>query len=361
LTGLGQTNVTSLNLTVFFTFEVDEETCELSFNGALAIQPEIESPLLNSTTFGEIELDADDGLSIAESIEQSCNEAKNAFTEDLELDCCDLARTCDPSHRIVLYEGNGCTQNIAGTLGLPGGAQSNVIKTSDQQCLANDEARSVQFNGPLPSGTVLEAADNSDSWCVNDYSFMRLERDLLEGEFVCVDSFTRWFDCPGRPNEDYYRISQAVNELDGKVSVYRVTNPGDSLSPEPECRNRAVAFFEGNGCSQNMDGDFDLPDRSIGGCDLIGNDESRSMKLTGPIPAGFRIDVADSCGDLCEDDWASIVLRDDIPSGEEHCICGFQTDLSTDDYEMKYSGGNGLDGKISYIFMRIGENVLAQC
>lgn len=49
-------------------------------------------------------------------------------------------------------------------------------------------------------------------------------------------------------------------------------------------------------------------------------------------------------------------MAKDIPENEEACVCYFEQDLVSEFYEIRHRRNNGLDGKVSYIFMRDGEN-----
>eukprot|EP00957_Ditylum_brightwellii_P025653 1939486-Ditylum_brightwellii.AAC.1 len=69
--------------------------------------------------------------------------------------------------------------------------------------------------------------------------------------------------------------------------------------------------MEGNSCTQSIKGELSIP--SVGqenrGTGAIDNDEARSVKLVGPIPAGVRIELADDddYDDICDDDYVSIL------------------------------------------------------
>lgn len=63
----------------------------------------------------------------------------------------------------------------------------------------------------------------------------------------------------------------------------------------------------------------------------------------------MRIEVADDDDedDICDDDYASILIIEDIEIGEEHCIDTFEQTNVYGKYVVSYSRGNGLDGKVS--------------
>ena len=346
---------------------VNEDTCELEFSDEDTFEINTKALGLNFTvpeSIGDlISLagDVEDAASLGAQIAESCSEALSAFEEDDdEIDCCDVARTCDAEDRIILYEGPDCSQNVAGTLPLPSVGGSEKIKANDQLCLANDESKSVLISGPMPAGVTIEIGDSPDNFCADDYTAIVLTRELKADESVCVPSFESTKVRTVR--SDYTMYHQRLNGLNGKASRYQVTNPSPSAATfTPQCVH-PVQFYEGNTCSQDIvtlmnipstgskkkvyKGSEDFP--SFAANDFV-NDETRSVKLVGPIPAGVRIELFDSRTEDCGDDYSSIVTTKALAEYEEVCIGTFEQDKTDSRYKQTYVPHNGLDGKVSTI------------
>mmetsp|Transcript_59519 Transcript_59519/g.88389 ORF Transcript_59519/g.88389 Transcript_59519/m.88389 type:complete len:958 (-) Transcript_59519:144-3017(-) len=125
-------------------------------------------------------------------------------------------------------------------------------------------------------------------------------------------------------------------------------------------RQGAITLFEGNGCTQDCKGTLNIP--SIGGIDQgrdkVRNDEARSMKLVGPIRAGVRIELADDpdLDDICDDDYVSVLITEDIEEAEEICIATFEQNAKHSKYVVSFLENNGLDGKVSQYAVRNFQN-----
>jgi hypothetical protein len=105
-----------------------------------------------------------------------------------------------------------------------------------------------------------------------------------------------------------------------------------------------VIFFEGNRCSPGFERSSCCTEagRYMRGCWT--NDEARSMEIHGP--AGTTISVFDSPNASTSDDYFVITKNDDQPV----CVGSFdgaRATLGETNNEWFYSGGNGLDGKVS--------------
>ena len=155
--------------------------------------------------------DSDDGdvswSSLGSAMLEACTDAIVEIQGEEEFDCCDVARTCDVADRIILYEGNDCTQNIAGTLSLPDKGQSISTKAGDQLCTANDEARSVQLIGPMTKGLRIEISDNENSLCEDDYAVSNTKSENESGsEMFPADSPPHRFP-PMSPSSFLHRQS----------------------------------------------------------------------------------------------------------------------------------------------------------
>ena len=46
---------------------------------------------------------------------------------EFEVDCCDIARICDGTDQIILFEGEWANENVAGTLSLPDPGHSILV------------------------------------------------------------------------------------------------------------------------------------------------------------------------------------------------------------------------------------------
>ncbi len=105
-----------------------------------------------------------------------------------------------------------------------------------------------------------------------------------------------------------------------------------------------VIFFEGNRCSVGFDRSSccTAPDARMRGC--WKNDEARSMKVYGP--AGTIVSVFDSPQATTDDDYFVLIKGTDEPV----CVGSFEyphKTLEGSENVWFYSGGNGLDGKVS--------------
>jgi hypothetical protein len=111
---------------------------------------------------------------------------------------------------IVLYEGNHATQNIV--CGIPGGEATTVnFKSGDRRGCENDEARSARLFG-LPAGTTFTVFDSPDGKRSDDYTTVRVLKDL-ENRSVTIPSFHTSYNDGDVAVDARYR-----NGLDGKIS-----------------------------------------------------------------------------------------------------------------------------------------------
>lgn len=105
-----------------------------------------------------------------------------------------------------------------------------------------------------------------------------------------------------------------------------------------------VIFFEEDNCSVGFDRSSCCTSAGpyLRGC--WKNDEARSMEVHGP--AGTTITVFDSPKAATEDDYFVLTKRTSDPV----CVGSFESarpSLESTPHEWFYSGGNGLDGKVS--------------
>ena len=105
---------------------------------------------------------------------------------------------------------------------------------------------------------------------------------------------------------------------------------------------RCVIFYEGNDCTKDRSSCCTAAGPGMKGC--WDNDEARSMKLHGP--AGTQIAVFDHPRGETSDDYFVITKAVDEPV----CVGSFDHSaqlMSGSRHAWFYSGGNGLDGKVS--------------
>ena len=105
---------------------------------------------------------------------------------------------------------------------------------------------------------------------------------------------------------------------------------------------RCVIFFEGNDCTAERSSCCTLSGPRMRECWV--NDEARSMKVHGP--RGTVITVFDDPGASTRDDYFVVTKGVDDPI----CIGSFDHAgqlLAGSNHQWFYSGGNGLDGKVS--------------
>ena len=113
-----------------------------------------------------------------------------------------MARTCNGTDHIWLYEGDRCTENLAGTLAKPDAGTSIATSAKDElgDCIANDEARSMLITGPQPTGLLIEVWDSPDNSCSDDYSAIVLTEPINVNDTLCIEGIEttkRLFDGSG--------------------------------------------------------------------------------------------------------------------------------------------------------------------
>lgn len=107
--------------------------------------------------------------------------------------------------QIVLYEGNGGSQDIIRTY--------EDRRGQDVRVKPNDEARSAKLLD-VRVGAVITIFDDSSGSAEDDFCVIRVKRSLPE---YIVGTFERSFD------DEYVSVSYArKNGLDGRVSRIRI-------------------------------------------------------------------------------------------------------------------------------------------
>lgn len=302
----------------------------------------------------------------------------------------DIIRDLDDE--MYFYEGNDCTQEIAGTLPyvleesksgketssppppsmykkpFPGTARSRpaapatdrgassgvgtaVIKMKEVNWFQNDEARSVLLRS-LKAGSTIVLSDGEDGSLKDDVSVLRVFKDRDKG--VCIGSLENY-----RTAEDgvWTIFPLKKNGLDGKVSRVKLGWGGTSDAIPPE-----IVFYEGNNCEQGVKGSYNAGTRRDDNCkdtDRCSNDEIRSARIMGWGRKQFSFEVHDHPDakstdkhGKTKDDWAEIRVDVTKMAGGSACIGSFERDRNKDGVEVNYHKDNGLDGKISHIKIR---------
>jgi hypothetical protein len=107
--------------------------------------------------------------------------------------------------KIVLYEGNGGSQDIVRTYSDTAGQNKKVIP--------NDEARSMVLHG-VRKGAIITVYDNPDGRRNDDFCVVRVKKRSVE---YTIRTFERSYD------DEYVSVSYIRdNGLDGKVSRIRI-------------------------------------------------------------------------------------------------------------------------------------------
>jgi hypothetical protein len=130
----------------------------------------------------------------------------------------------------------------------------------------------------------------------------------------------------------------------GLVAIVGVLVSAGVAASQSAPSGACVIFFEGNRCSPGFERSSCCTEAGpyMRGCWT--NDEARSMEVHGP--AGTTISVFDSPKASTSDDYFVITKSDDEPV----CVGSFEgarATLGETSNEWFYSGGNGLDGKVS--------------
>ena len=117
------------------------------------------------------------------------------------------------SDNYLLYEGNFCSQELAGSFWARRGQQPSEVNVKKVSFIQNDEARSVFIQGPISRGERLTVCDNPDNCDRDDQTLIVLQTYIPKGKGYCVNSFERSYKDPV-----VHVMHKHVNGLDGKVS-----------------------------------------------------------------------------------------------------------------------------------------------
>jgi hypothetical protein len=131
--------------------------------------------------------------------------------------------------------------------------------------------------------------------------------------------------------------------------------PNVALAQDSSVREAGdLAFYEGNGCTQDIVFNYDSEKSADDNCQTSGtacygdNDEARSLLIVGIAKPGTRIRVYDSPSADLTDDYAVIDILPDLPP-EGACVSTFEQSVLRPGYRMSYVRKDGLDGKISRV------------
>lgn len=169
------------------------------------------------------------------------------------------------------------------------------------------------------------------------------------GEPLHGDYDNRWDQIDSRVES---RCKLAAGRYPNFIAIDYVDR-GDALEYVEMRNNGGVVAHEGNSGTQNVvcgfssavSRNWSMQDSERLGCE---NDEMRSLKLRG-MKAGQRITFYDSPGGSLNDDFAVLNIDRDIPWDSPVTVGSFEQRITGSHFRMAYSGGNGLDGKVSRI------------
>lgn len=112
-----------------------------------------------------------------------------------------------------LYEGNFCSEQMAGSFWPRRGLVGSYVNAKKVSFIQNDEARSIFIRGPVNRGEVIWVCDHPSNCYKDDYSRIELLADIPADKGYCVGSFERSYTDP------VVRVAYTrKNGLDGKVS-----------------------------------------------------------------------------------------------------------------------------------------------
>lgn len=140
-------------------------------------------------------------------------------------------------------------------------------------------------------------------------------------------------------------LEHSANPFDIMYKFYGVgtLGPGDVSAARRLYASQArIVFFEGNGGSQDP---VHVCSDEPHAFRPNQNDEARSCVLHG-VRAGARIKVFDDPRGRETDDYCLIEVKRAAP---RIIVDTFELSTETDDVKVSHSGGNGLDGKVSWI------------
>lgn len=249
---------------------------------------------------------------------------------------------------ITLWEGPNADKKQDAVCAIPSG--NRTLKFPTQGC-ENDEARSMSFSG-LKKGTRITVFDNGDGNRHDDYTIIDIKRDIGVHEDIVLGSFET-----NVSNNTYQAVFTRNNGLNGKVSRLEIgTTPTDFS-------DAAVAFYEGNNATQNLDCTVPLHIPRINSSSLAGilvlnnfgfnmkdgnygcsNDEIRSAKII-KAKAGSQFTVRGHPDGKNSQGRAVVSIKRDIHFPV--VVGSFNRSFENADIKVVKTG-DSLDGKISH-------------
>ena len=209
--------------------------------------------------------------------------------------------------------------------------------TSNGVC-DNDRAQSLMLHD-LRAGSFLRIYDNSNGETNDDWAQIRIKQDI---EQYTITSFLANID-----DAFVEMIIVPDNGLDNKVSRIEMANT-DVLASWPP----TIEFFTENNAGGEVRCSFPLSffdiqpvfvfSASALGC---GNDSIRSVVFRN-MPAGVRVLLCDDSNDCDSDDFTQIRV---LQSGPYELVGTLESSFNNGVLDVDYSGGNGLDGKVSVV------------
>ena len=172
-----------------------------------------------------------------------------------------------------------------------------------------------------PAGTVIRVFDNPDGRREDDWTELRVKRDIAS---KVIDSFEQSLE-----DDDVSVTHHANNGLDGKISRLEVAF-------EPS--GATVDLHEGNNGTQNLVCSLGIDQQitlNFQGHDQCDNDEARSL-----------IEMFDDPDCNTGDDWTRITVK---RVAFRTTLGTFERSLENDDLLVEHHHDNGLDGKVSCV------------
>lgn len=196
-------------------------------------------------------------------------------------------------------------------------------------------------------------------------SYENMKRKINWTRLFTMNHFRNAFESRFRAGDDnnwdglYPRIKNCMtkNRLNRKPNYIAMdfVHHGDGLEVSEVLTDGGIILYEGNNASQNIvcglsAGISRNVNRRSFGCE---NDEARSAELVN-TPANTTFRVFDSPSGSTSDDYFVLTVKKDLSEGfsTPYVVQSFEQSGSNGSVDSFYSGGNGLDGKVSYIEVR---------
>lgn len=258
-----------------------------------------------------------------------------------------------PRERIVLYEGDNCTQDVVGYFDTSGETHQQCDVYSGTGTCENDEIRSALVFPGVADNTIMKVYDSPTGSLSKDWFYLNRGSKDLTVPF-CVNGLEHsTSDREAAAGfTSFYRDDNVFNSnLNGSVSYVKISQSQDAT----------LVFYEGDNCTQQVQGLFEAggPDNdhhvrcdNYTGEGTCENDDIRSLLIQPGVLKGKDLRVYDDPAGTLNDDYTSI-YRGWKTLAAPFCINGFEHDTSAREQEAGITVNNhyqnGLNGKISYI------------